>query len=65
MKDKVSIVEDQYPILGDIPIVGRLFQSKGQGSKKTNLLIFLTTTLVNSDGSLYRDEGVVGGVPQF
>lgn len=65
VKDKVSIVEDQYPILGDIPIVGRLFQSKGQGSKKTNLLIFLTTTLVNSDGSLYRDEGVVGGVPQF
>ncbi len=64
IKDKVSSVDDQYPILGDIPIVGRLFQSKGKGSQKTNLLIFLTASLVNSDGSYYRDN-VERGIPQF
>ncbi len=64
VKDKISSVDDQYPILGDIPIVGRLFQSKGKGSRKTNLLIFLTASLVNSDGSYFRDN-VERGVPQF
>ena len=65
VKDKVSIVDDQYPILGDLPVVGRLFQSKGKGSSKTNLLIFLTATLVRSDGSLLRPEGAGAGIPTF
>ena len=65
VKDKVSIVDDQYPILGDLPVIGRLFQSKGKGSSKTNLLIFLTATLVRSDGSLLRPEGAGAGLPTF
>ena len=65
VKDKVSFVDDQYPILGDLPVVGRLFQSKGKGSSKTNLLIFLTATLVRSDGSLLRPEGSGTGIPTF
>ena len=65
VKDKVSMVDDQYPILGDLPVIGRLFQSKGKGSSKTNLLIFLTATLVRSDGSLLRPEGAGAGLPTF
>lgn len=65
VKDKVSMVDDQYPILGDLPVIGRLFQSKGKGSAKTNLLIFLTATLVQSDGSLVRPDGAGGGLPSF
>ena len=65
VKDKVSMVDDQYPILGDLPVIGRLFQSKGKGSSKTNLLIFLTATLVRSDGSLFRDGGTDNGIPTF
>jgi len=66
IKDKVTEVNDQYPILGDIPILGRLFQSKGKNMEKTNLLIFLTATLVNPDGSLYRPEGSSErGVPKL
>ena len=65
VKDKVSMVDDQYPILGDLPVIGRLFQSKGKGSSKTNLLIFLTATLVRSDGSLVRPDGAGGGIPTF
>lgn len=65
VKDKVSMVDDQYPILGDLPVIGRLFQSKGKGSSKTNLLIFLTATLVRSDGSLVRPDGFGSGIPSF
>lgn len=65
VKDKVSMVDDQYPILGDLPVIGRLFQSKGKGSSKTNLLIFLTATLVRSDGSLVRPDGAGSGIPSF
>ena len=60
IKDTISSVEDQYPILGDIPLVGRLFQSKGRGSKKINLLIFLTSTLVNPDGTPLRENDAHG-----
>lgn len=66
IKDKVNEVHDQYPILGDIPIIGRLFQSRGKNVEKTNLLIFLTASLVNPDGTLYRPEGSSDrGVPNL
>lgn len=62
INDTVAAVEDQYPILGDLPLIGRLFQSKGRSSKKVNLLVFLTNTLVNPDGTPLR-ENEARGVP--
>ena len=64
IKDRVSMVDDQYPILGDIPLVGRLFQSKGRGSDKTSLLIFMTSRLIKPDGSPIR-ENEERGMPSF
>lgn len=64
IEDKVNMVDDQYPILGDIPLVGRLFQSRGKGSQKTNLLIFLTNTLVTPDGAPIRSHDEEG-LPTF
>ena len=55
---------DQIPILGDIPLIGRLFQSKGRGSEKTSLLIFMTSRLIKPDGSPIR-ENVERGIPAF
>jgi general secretion pathway protein D len=45
-----NTVDDQIPFLGDIPILGRLFQSKIDRSEKRNLLIFVTARLVGPDG---------------
>jgi general secretion pathway protein D len=42
--------EDKIPLLGDIPIIGRLFQSKYEASEKRNLLIFVTARLVDPSG---------------
>lgn len=64
ISDNAAMVDDQYPILGDIPLIGRLFQSKGQSSQKKNLLIFLSCRLVNPDGSPLR-EREDRGLPPF
>ncbi len=43
-------VDDKIPILGDIPILGRLFRSRYESSEKRNLLIFVTARLVDPSG---------------
>jgi general secretion pathway protein D len=43
-------VDDKVPLLGDIPILGRLFQSRYEHSEKRNLLIFVTAKLVDPAG---------------
>jgi type II secretory pathway component HofQ len=62
--DTTNSVDDQYPILGDIPLIGRLFQSKAKVSEKKNLLIFMTCRLINPDGSPVR-EREMRGLPPF
>jgi len=49
-REEVKKVEDKVPILGDIPLLGRIFRTKGESSQKRNLLIFVTASLVNPDG---------------
>jgi general secretion pathway protein D len=46
IKNNVDTVHDQIPILGDIPYLGRLFQYDKKTVDKTNLLIFITATIV-------------------
>ncbi len=43
-------VDDRIPILGDIPLLGRLFRSRYDRSEKRNLLIFVTARLVDPAG---------------
>lgn len=64
IKDSTSSYNDQYPILGTLPLVGRLFQSKSKQAAKVNLLVFLTCRLINPDGSPVR-EREMRGLPPF
>jgi len=41
----------KVPILGDIPLLGRLFSSKSVNDEATNLLIFITAKTVSADGA--------------
>jgi type II secretory pathway component GspD/PulD (secretin) len=43
-------MDDKVPFLGDIPFIGRLFRSHSEFSSKRNLLIFVTTRLVDAHG---------------
>jgi len=47
---------DKIPILGDIPLLGWLFQSKTSYSRKFNLLIFVTANLVDPAGNKINKE---------
>jgi len=50
MREDVQKTEDRTPILGDIPIVGRLFRTNVDQRIKRNLIIFVTARLVNPGG---------------
>ena len=47
--------KSQVPLLGDIPLLGKLFQDNGSSKVSTNLIIFLTAKTLNPHGSNYRD----------
>ncbi len=49
-REEVKETHDRIPLFGDIPIFGKLFQSKGKTSQKKNLLIFVTANLVDENG---------------
>jgi type IV pilus assembly protein PilQ len=41
----------KVPVLGSIPVLGRLFSSKSVDDEATNLLIFITARTVSADGA--------------
>ena len=54
MREDVQTVEDKVPILGDIPLIGRLFQSEGENRIKSNLIIFVTAQIIDATGAPIR-----------
>lgn len=44
--DMITDVVEKVPLLGDIPVVGRLFQFKSKTKSKTNLMIFLRPVIL-------------------
>ena len=56
-------VNDKVPVLGDVPLVGRLFRSKVDQNIKSNLIIFVTARLIDPSGqpilNTEEDEEVV------
>jgi len=42
--------EDQTPLLGDMPLLGRLFQRRQSADRKQELLIFITPRIVDGEG---------------
>ena len=57
-------VEDKIPILGDIPLIGRLFRSTYEESEKRNLLIFVTARMVDPAGRTVKNESADGDAAQ-
>lgn len=46
IKDKTDDTKKRVPFLGDIPVVGKIFQKSNQNTTKTELLIFLTPHII-------------------
>jgi type II secretory pathway component GspD/PulD (secretin) len=56
MTDNVLKTKDKVPVLGDLPLFGRLFRSETFVKSKKNLIIFVTPTIINPDGSRYHSD---------
>ncbi len=56
ISEAVAKRKDKVPVLGDLPLVGRLFRSEGKSSSKKNLVIFVTPTIVDPAGNRVHDE---------
>lgn len=54
LQDKIQKVQDKTPILGDIPVVGRLFRNDAYAPERTAVLIMVTVRVVDASG---RDFG--------
>jgi general secretion pathway protein D len=54
LKDTVVTVNDKTPILGDLPMVGSLFQTNGTKQLSTAILFFVNVELVDPTGRPYR-----------
>jgi general secretion pathway protein D len=56
IREDVQKVEDKVPIIGDIPIIGRLFRSSVDQHLKRNLVIFVSARLINPAGEPIRAD---------
>jgi len=56
ISSEVTSTKDKVPVLGDIPVMGRLFQSQSKTSTKKNLMIFVTATIVDPAGNRVHSD---------
>jgi len=64
VRERVTAVDDKVPYVADLPLIGRLFRSKGAQNVKQNLLVFVTARLVDKAG-LPKKERNTNGLPDF
>ena len=48
IQDNEEVNQSKVPILGDVPVVGGLFRSKGKSRVRTNLMVFLRPTILRN-----------------
>jgi general secretion pathway protein D len=56
LSETVSTIKDQVPMLGDLPLIGRLFRNESKNTSKKNLLVFVTPMLIDPAGNRLHTE---------
>jgi general secretion pathway protein D len=65
MRDDVQTVEDRVPVLGDIPLLGRLFRSEVDQSIKRNLMILTTARLLSHPDAMGEPQAAITDSPAY
>jgi type IV pilus secretin PilQ/predicted competence protein len=60
IQDEVAKARNKVPLLGDVPVLGYLFQEHLNNRVKRNLLVFVTPTIINSKYGTGLEEQVSG-----
>ncbi len=50
-QDIVEVTKDRVPVLGSIPLVGRMFRSETRTPVRKNLIVFITPTIIDPAGN--------------
>jgi len=53
-EEENSNAVNKVPLLGDIPVVGNLFKSRGRNEKRRELLVFITPRIMDGVSSNLR-----------
>jgi type II secretory pathway component GspD/PulD (secretin) len=56
VSSQIQTTKDTVPFLGDLPGVGKLFQSQSKVSVKKNLMIFVTATIIDPAGNRVHSD---------
>jgi general secretion pathway protein D len=51
ISDNTIMIDDKIPVLGDVPVVGRLFQGKVKQKRSKNMLMFVSVKVVDPSGN--------------
>jgi general secretion pathway protein D len=51
ISERILTMKDGVPVLGDLPLLGRLFRSESKNTQKRNLLVFITPTIIDPAGN--------------
>jgi type II secretory pathway component GspD/PulD (secretin) len=54
--EKTEAFSDRVPVLGSIPLIGRIFRSEGNRTVKRNLMIFVTASKVAPNGRILSER---------
>jgi general secretion pathway protein D len=56
ISSSTASTKDKIPVLGDLPLLGNLFQSSSKSVLKKNLMIFVTATIVDPAGNRVHSD---------
>jgi len=56
VSERTTAFKVKVPMLGDMPLLGRLFRREGETTQKRNLLIFVTPTIIDPAGNRVHSE---------
>lgn len=54
LSDRYSNSKNKVPLLGDIPLLGKLFRNEKRDRQKNNLMVFLRPIIINDPASSFR-----------
>ena len=60
IEDKIDHTTSQIPVLGNLPLLGRLFKSEKQTKTKSEIVVFLTPRIILPDGSAFVEPAEPG-----
>jgi general secretion pathway protein D len=56
ISSQVQTTKDKVPVLGDLPLAGRLFRSESKTTIRKNLLVFVTVNIVDAAGNRIHSD---------